>query len=197
VRVHTDGEVIDARRAIVCAGPWESELLPQLPVPLWVERQVNVWFGLRDRTLYSPRRSPVFIREMPGTHFVYGCPSLDGTTVKLAVHHEGARVDPESVPREITDEDVRPLRDHVARWLHGVDVRPQRAITCLYTNTPDQNFVIDTLPDVPQVTVVSACSGHGFKFATAVGDVAVDLAMLGGTERPIGAFSLRRFQHAA
>jgi sarcosine oxidase len=81
--------------------------------------------------------------------------------------------------------------------MHGVDARPLRAITCLYTNTPDQNFVIDTLPDAPQITVISACSGHGFKFAPVVGDIAVDLAMHGGTERAIGAFSLRRFEQVA
>jgi sarcosine oxidase len=197
VRVHLADQVIESRRAIVCAGPWASRLLPDLPVPLWVERQVNAWFATTDRELYSPPHFPAFIREMPGGHFVYGTPSLDGASLKLAVHHEGLHVDPDDVPREITDSDLRPLREHAVQSMHGVDARPLRAITCLYTNTPDQNFVIDTLPDAPQITVISACSGHGFKFAPVVGDIAVDLAMHGGTERAIGAFSLRRFEQVA
>jgi sarcosine oxidase len=197
VRVHTDGELIEARSAVVCAGPWASELLPELPVPLWVERQVNIWFPVRDPDLYSPHRCPVFIREMPGGRFIYGSPSLDGATIKLAVHHQGSRTDPNTVDRTISADDVGPLRDHVSRWMEGVEPRPVRGITCLYTNTPDSNFVIDTLPNAPQVTVISACSGHGFKFASVIGDVAVDLATQGGSARPIAAFSLRRFEHAA
>jgi sarcosine oxidase len=77
--------------------------------------------------------------------------------------------------------------------MRGLDATPVRAVTCLYTNTPDEHFVIDTLPGAPQVTVVSACSGHGFKFASIAGDIAVDLAVHGSTGRPVGAFSLRRF----
>jgi sarcosine oxidase len=198
VRIRTDdNDTITARRAVICAGPWTAALLPQFPVPLWVERQVNAWFNVADRELYSTTRCPVFIREMQGGHHLYGAPGLDGATIKLAVHHEGARVaDPDNPSRTITDDDTAPLSDHAAHWLHAVDPHPVRAITCLYTNTPDQHFVIDTLPDAPQITVISACSGHGFKFAAVIGDIAVDLAVGGGTQRPIGAFSLRRFQPA-
>jgi sarcosine oxidase len=197
VRIHTDAAVIEARAAVVCAGPWLSALLPGLAVPLTVERQVNAWFRAGDARLDSARRSPVFIREMPGGRLVYGAPSLDGETIKVALHHEGARVDPDGVPREVTGADIEPLRDHVTRWMRGVEPEVSRAITCMYTNTPDEHFVIDTLPGAPQIAVVSACSGHGFKFATIIGDVAADLALQGGTERPIAAFSLRRFQPAA
>jgi sarcosine oxidase len=197
VRIRTTAGSITARRAVVCAGPWTAALLPQFPVPLWVERQVNAWFQVSDRDLYSTARCPVFIREMPGGHHLYGAPGLDGASLKLAVHHDGARVvDPDNPPRAISGDDTRPLSDHAAHWLNAVEPHPVRAITCLYTNTPDQHFVIDTLPDAPQITVISACSGHGFKFAAVVGDIAVDLAVDGGTARPIAAFSLRRFQPA-
>jgi len=198
VRVHVEDGIIEARRAVVCAGPWTAELLPQLPVPLWVERQVNAWFPTREPDLYQPPRFPVFIRHEPGGRRIYGTPGLDGgATIKLAVHHEGARVQPDTVPREVTDADLAPLRQHVTEWMHAVDPTPLRSITCMYTNTPDENFVIDALPGAPQITVVSACSGHGFKFAGVIGDVAVDLAVDGGTARPIDAFSLRRFTQVA
>jgi sarcosine oxidase len=192
-RVHTDTGVVDARHVVVCAGAWTSQLLPSLPVPLRVERQVNAWFAPRDAALFAPQRCPVFIRELPGGRLVYGVPALDGSGVKLAVHHEGATVDPDAVPRDISTFDLAPLREHASRYMHGLDPEPVRAITCLYTDTPDEHFVIDTLPGAAQVTVVSACSGHGFKFAAIVGDVAVDLATAGATQRPIEAFALRRF----
>jgi sarcosine oxidase len=195
VRLRTDAGTIEARRAVVCAGAWTDQLLPELPLPLTVERQVTAWFAPRDAALHAPQRCPVFIRELPGQRFVYGLPAVDGE-VKLAVHHGGSPADPDAVAREITDADVAPLREHAAEWMHGVDPEPLRAVACLYTNTPDEHFVIDAMPGMPQVIVVSACSGHGFKFAGAIGDVAVDLAADGGTRRPIDAFSLRRFQPA-
>ena len=197
VRLHTATGIVDARHVAVCAGPWTSSLLPSLQVPLSVERQVTAWFAPQDTALYAPARFPVFIRERPRNHFVYGIPAIDGAGVKLAVHHEGPRVDPDDVAREVTEGDTQPLREHAAHHMHGLDPQPVRAVTCLYTNTPDEHFVIDTLPGEPRITVVSACSGHGFKFATVVGDVAVDLALHGATERPVAAFSLRRFAKTA
>jgi sarcosine oxidase len=191
--VHVEGgAVVEARRVVVCAGAWTSRLLPALPVALRVERQVTAWFAPRDPALHAPERCPVFIRELSGDHLVYGVPAIDGEGVKLAVHHEGAPADPDGVAREITAADLAPLREHALHCMHGLEPEPLRAVTCLYTNTPDEHFVVDTLPATPQITVVSACSGHGFKFAAIIGDVAVDLAT-GGTRRPIEAFSLRRF----
>ena len=178
VRLHLDdGTAIAARAAVVCAGPWTSSLLPDLPWRLRIERQVNAWFPVHDPAQFHPDRFPVFIRRIGGGRLVYGVPSLDSATVKLAVHHEGAPVDdPDTVPREITPEDIASLADYAETSMRGVDPHPVRAITCLYTNTPDEHFVIDALPDMPNVVVVSACSGHGFKFAPAIGEVAADLA---------------------
>lgn len=192
VRLHLDdGETLEARSAVVCAGPWTGRLLPDFPVPLRVERQVNAWFAVERAQDFSPAAFPVFIRELPGGHFVYGLPGLDGATVKLAVHHEGPTVDPDDVPRHISDDDLRPLRDHAAERLHGVRPEPVRAITCLYTNTPDERFVVDTMPGMPDVVVVSACSGHGFKFAPAVGDAAARLALSGSAGTEMQPFRLR------
>lgn len=180
-RLHiAGGDSIDALRVVVCAGPWTAALLPDLPVPLWVERQVNAWFSLRNDAAesFAPAAFPVFIRALPGSHHVYGVPSLDGgKSMKLAVHHEGARVaDPDNLPREVTGADLAPLRDYATTRLQGVEPHPVRAITCMYTNTTDESFVIDAVPGMPGVVVVSACSGHGFKFATAIGDAAAQLA---------------------
>jgi len=195
VRVHLAGaDPIDARHAVICAGPWTQRLLPDLPVPLRVERQVAAWFPVEDPAPFRPHAFPVFIRWLAGDRYVYGFPTLDGATLKLAVHHEGTLVDdPDAVPRAITEPDLQPLRDYAASRLRGVESNPVRAITCMYTNTPDEHFVIDAVPDLPGATLVSACSGHGFKFAPAVGEAAADLALDGATAAPVAPFSLRRF----
>lgn len=171
------GDPIDAARAVICAGPWTSRLVPDLHVPLRVERQVTAWFAVDDPEAYAPQRFPVFIRHLDSGRYVYGFPALDGATVKLAVHHEGAAVDdPDAVRREITDTDLQPLRDYAATHLRGVDGTAVRAITCMYTNTPDESFLVEAVPGLPGATVVSACSGHGFKFAPAIGELAAGLA---------------------
>ena len=179
VRLHlSGGEHIDARRAVVCAGPWTPALLPDLPVPLWVERQVNAWFPVEPAERFAAEAFPVFIRQLDSGRLVYGVPSRDGATIKLAVHHDGARTEPDTVPREVTAADLEPLQDFATTCMNGVAAQPVRAITCLYTNTPDEHFFIGPLPERPQVIAVSACSGHGFKFAPAIGEAAAGLAVV-------------------
>jgi sarcosine oxidase len=192
VRITTDGAVIEARSAVVCAGAWTARLLPELAPHLWVERQVNAWFPMHDAGEFAAEGFPVFIREMDDDHYLYGIPSPDGT-VKLAVHHEGVQVDPDTMSRDVTDDDLAPLRDHAQHWMLAMDANPVRSIVCMYTNTPDEHFVVDTLPHAQPITVVSACSGHGFKFAPIIGDIAADLALHGKTARDISRFSSSRF----
>jgi sarcosine oxidase len=185
VRVHLDdGTNLDARRAVVCAGAWLPALLPELPVPLWVERQVCAWFPISDGWPLAAGTFPVFIRQRNTTRgrLVYGVPAPDGASIKLAVHHEGARVDPDAVPREVTADDLRPLQEYVAAHMWGLEPHPVRAITCIYTNTPDEHFVVERMPGMGAVVVVSACSGHGFKFAPALGEAAASLALDGGAD---------------
>jgi len=193
-RVHVrGGEVLDAAHVVVCAGPWTAQVLPELALPLRVERQVTAWFAVDDAAAFAPEAFPVFIRELPGGRLVYGIPSLDGATVKLAVHHEGDTVDPDTVSREVTERDLAPLRDFAAQWLRGVEPRAVRAVTCLYTDTPDEHFVVDRLPDGAAATLVSACSGHGFKFAPAVGEAVAGMALGGPVPGGLSPFSLGRF----
>jgi sarcosine oxidase len=165
-------------------------------VPLRVERQVTAWFPVHDAGAFAPSRFPLFIRELPGAHFVYGIPSLDGSTVKLAVHHQGETVDPDAVRRDVGDADLQPLRDFAAQHMRGVAPEPVRATTCLYTNTPDEHFVVDRLPGDPRIAVLSACSGHGFKFAPVLGEAAAAMVTGAATAHDLSRFTLRRFTAA-
>jgi sarcosine oxidase len=192
VEVVTDEgrEMFDA--AVIAAGPWTHELLDWLP--LTVERQVLVWFAIDERADWlTPGRFPVFIRRADDIGDVYGFPSLDGVSVKIALHHEGDATDPQHVLREVSDGELDPLRRYVRTRLRGVSQNVVRTVTCMYTNTPDGHFAIGLDPKDPRVTVLSACSGHGFKFSPVIGDIAADLVSGGRTPRDISHFSLERF----
>ncbi len=192
VEVVTDGARESFDAAVIAAGPWMGELIDWLP--LTVERQVLAWFAIdRGADWLVPERFPVFIRQADDIGDVYGFPTLDGISVKIARHHQGDGTDPDHVRREVKEDELEPLRRYVATRLRGVTPRVMRSVTCMYTNTPDGHFVIGHHPDDARVTLISACSGHGFKFAPVIGDIAADLVCDGRTSRDISHFSLKRF----
>lgn len=177
---------------VVAAGPWTPELVPWLP--LKVERQVHAWLSIaRDADWFAPDRFPVFIRQTEAFGDVYGFPTLDGASVKVGRHHNGDFTDPDHIRRQVGDADLDPLRLMAATYLRGVSGHVRRTLTCLYTNTPDHNFTVDFAPDDDRVVLISACSGHGFKFAPVIGDIAADLVCDGKTRRDISHFSAARF----
>jgi len=180
---------------VVAAGPWTPELIDW--IPLSVERQVHVWFSTaRDADWFGPDRFPAFVRQTLEGGFMYGIPSLDGKTVKVGRHHDGEITTPDTIRRRVDDFDIDPLRLLAATYLRGVSGHVTRTLTCMYTNTPDGHFVIDFAPGDKQVVVISACSGHGFKFAPVIGDIAADLVCDGETKRDISRFSAARFAAA-
>jgi sarcosine oxidase len=192
VRVMTSDATIDASTVVVAAGPWLKTLLPALAVPIRVTRQAVGWFGPSDPTAFTPDKFPVFLCETAhGIH--YGFP-LDARGFKVAKHHHDDRaVDPDAVDRAVTAYDESLIRGFLADHLPAADGPLAAATTCLYTMTPDGDFILDRLPEAPQVIVASPCSGHGFKFAPVVGDIVADLVIDGATRRNIGRFSLGRF----
>jgi len=178
--------------AVIATGPWMPELAGRLP--LAVERQVLAWFQVQAGAEWlSPDRFPVFIRETRVPGEVYGFPTLDGTSVKIARHHGGEPADPNALRREVTDADLDPLRMFITTYLRGVTRHVTRSAVCMYTNTPDGHFVLDLHPDDPRIVLISTCSGHGFKFAPVIGDIAADLATGGRTSRDISHFAAARF----
>jgi sarcosine oxidase len=193
VDVVADGSRDTFDAVVIAAGPWMHELVDWLP--LTVERQVMAWFAIDPNveSALTPDRFPVFIRQAHDIGDVYGFPTLDGVSVKVARHHEGDATDPQHVSRDVGDSELGPLRRYVRTRLHGVTQRVVRTVTCMYTNTPDRHFAIGLHPEDARVTVLSACSGHGFKFAPVVGDIAADLVTDGRTSRDISRFSLTRF----
>lgn len=190
VRINTDRAVIEAGAAIVSVGPWTKTLLPDLPVPLRVTRQVMAWFAPRAPTQFS--RFPVFLLESRhGIH--YGFPLLENG-MKVAKHyHRDETVQPDASNQMVSTDDEAVIRAALAEHLPDANGSLLSAKTCLYTMTPDGDFVIDRLPDCPNILVASPCSGHGFKFAGVVGEVLADLATTGATAHDISRFRLARF----
>jgi sarcosine oxidase len=197
VRVITDRGTVEAGAAIVAAGAWTKSLLPEFGATLRVTREVMGWFAMPDGDPSSAGQLPVFIIESRhGMH--YGIPSPPGasgpTEIKVAKHHHrNETVDPDAYDRTVSAEDEALIRAAIAEHLPVANGELTAAKTCLYTMTPDGDFLIDHLPGAPNVVVASPCSGHGFKFAPVIGEVLADLATTGTTAHDIGRFSLRRF----
>jgi sarcosine oxidase len=197
VRVITDRGTVEAGAAIVAAGAWTKSLLPEFGATLRVTREVMGWFAMADGDPSSAGLLPVFIIESRhGMH--YGIPSPRGvsgsTGIKVAKHHHrNETVDPDAYDRTVSAEDEALIRAAIADHLPVANGELTAAKTCLYTMTPDGDFLIDHLPGAPNVIVASPCSGHGFKFAPVIGEVLADLATTGTTAHDIGRFSLRRF----
>jgi len=193
-RVVTGRDVVETSAVIVTAGARVKSLLPDLPAPLRITRQVLAWFEPRDTAMFSADRFPVFMIESPhGFH--YGFPMDPHRGVKLGKHHHlDETVNPDNYDRTVSPRDERAIRVALENYIPAADGKLIAATTCLYTVAPDGDFIIDTLPGWPQVVIGSPCSGHGFKFAPLIGEILADLATSGQTKRDIARFRLARFQ---
>ncbi len=190
VTTESGGESFDA--AVISAGAWVRDFVPALPVS--IERQPMLWLSLQSGVdWFTPERFPVWLREGTPQGDAYGVPSLDGRSIKVGLHHGGDPTQPDTVNRTVTDRDLDPIRLFVTQYLRGVTRHVARSVVCMYTNTPDRHFVIDFHPESSRAVVLSPCSGHGFKFAPVIGDIAADLVLEGRTARDISRFSLKRF----
>ena len=191
VELQTSNGTQVAGKVIFCAGPWNGELLRGL-LPLRCERQVPLWFSSGGQDAFSPPKMPVFIMEEEKGVFYYGIPDV-GHGVKVARTHGGEVSEPDDVRREVTEQDVAPVRRFIAKRMARLDGPPIASTTCTYSNTPDLNFAVGVHPADQKVVVVSACSGHGFKFGSVLGEIAAALAADEKVGFDIGFLSPGRF----
>ena len=191
VEVETEKETYEAGGLVFAAGAWTGSLLPRL-LPLTCERQVQFWFEAPAGGAFATGRLPVFISEEDSSHYFYGIPDV-GHGVKVARTHGGTPTDPERMDRRVTDADLEPVRTFMARRLPKLVPNPIASAPCIYTNTPDSNFVVDFHPQDERVVVMSACSGHGFKFSSVLGEVAADFVTKRGTDFDVSFLRLGRF----
>ena len=199
VMVVTDRDRYAADRVVVAAGAWLPALAgSSIARHFRVYRQQMYWFAIDgDPAAFYPSRFPVFIWELQGrSKGLYGIPALDGAAggVKVASEQFDAATEADAVPLPVSAAAIAAVHaELVAPFVRGLAARSVKAVSCLYTVTPDFGFVIDTHPDSERVLIVAACSGHGFKHSPAIGEAAATWAEHGGTPFGLAAFGFARF----
>ena len=194
VQVRTDRDTYTAGRLVVTAGPWAANLVPELAAYAVPERQVMGWFQPKHPELYAADAFPVFgVFTEEGRYYGFPSHAVPGFKIGRA-HHLLQKVDPDAIDREVHPEDEDILRQVVNRYFPLAAGKLLDGKTCMYTNTPDGHFMIGTLDGQPQVSVAAGFSGHGFKFASVIGEIMADLAQNGATEHDINLFRLDRFK---
>jgi sarcosine oxidase len=192
LRVQTTQGSFDAPQVVVCAGAWTKPLLGGTDLPLEVERQVSHWFAPIGNTSFGPSEMPVAMWELDRGQILYTTPDV-GRGVKAGFHHGGEVTTGESVRRAVAPSEVEEMRHAFGRLVPLAAGESRGSAVCLYTNTPDAHFVIDWHPADPRVLIVTACSGHGFKFSAAIGEVAADLVEGKPPSIDLSPFRLARF----
>lgn len=193
VRVETDRGSYEASDLVLAAGAWNYKLADALDGLAVPERQVLSWFQPTSPALFQPDTFPVWNLSVPEGRF-YGFPVHDVPGMKLGkYHHRDEQIDPDEWDRDPNAEDERVLREFAERYFPEGTGSTMGLATCMFTNSPDEHFIIDSLPNHPQVTVAAGFSGHGFKFASVIGEILADLTTDDETDHPIDMFRLSRF----
>ena len=194
VKVVTHRGEYRARKMIVASGAWVAELMPSLARHFTVERQTLYWFAPATAPQsFTPERCPVHLWQFDGGEFFYGFPDM-GDGIKVARHYGGAVTSAAGVDRTVSDQEVDDIRSLVRRFLPDADGKLLRRDVCLYTNTADQHFWIDWVAQHDgnrRVLLVSPCSGHGFKFASVIGEIAADMVIEGASRFDLSLFESR------
>lgn len=201
VRVMTSKGSYHTKKLIITAGAWAGQVIKQLNVPLKITRQVIVWVEPETPALFTPDQFPCWLLTGDQTEGAwYGFPYLSGSKfpgpagLKFALHHPADETDPDLLNRDIRPEELEKIIDEAKKYFIPAGYKVVAAKTCLYTNSPDEHFIIDHLPGYDkEVTIACGFSGHGFKFASVIGEILAELAMKGRTELPIEFLGLKRF----
>lgn len=194
VRIHTEKGPYTADKLIMSSGAWSGKWLAKtgLHLPLQPRRQTVGWFQA-DEALYKDSVFPAFFVET-GAAVFYGFPSFDACGLKLGRHDDGQATDPDRINREfgIYPEDEGDIRRFLEEFMPQAAGRLVRGRVCLYTKTPDDHFIVDLHPEYAHVVIAAGFSGHGFKFASVIGEVLSQLATDGKTAHDISPFAITR-----
>ncbi len=199
--VETANETVEADRLVIAAGAWAGALLRDLRLPLSIRRKVLAWIDPETPEHFAPGYFPVFA---VADSFFYGFPNIAGHGVKIAIHlGEGRTVANPSVPAAAPGaDDLEPILKMASQYLPGLASgvadglsRVLRAVTCFYTMTPDEHFILDRHPSIENVWFAAGFSGHGFKFAPVIAEALADLCVKGSAAAPVDFLRIgRRFE---
>lgn len=186
----------NAGRLVITTGPWAGEMLDGLGIPLQVWRIVNCHFEPDEQTRFLPENFPVYLLEVPEGEY-YGFPLLPGEGIKLGRHDVGEPTTPQMINRTVYPAEIQMLKNVVDKYMAGGAAFFKWSLTCMYTITPDRNFVLDRHPTRPNVVYGCGFSGHGFKFAAAIGEILSQMAVDGQTTQSIEFLAASRFNKDA
>ena len=189
--VHTEDSQFRGRKVIVTAGAWTSSLLSELNLPLTVTKQQACYYKPVDVALFQLDQFPVFTEITTENEFMYGIPNFGKNGVKIARHGMGQSVSPDSCNRTPDSDYIQRIDTYLRERIPELG-NTVHAEVCLYTETPDEDFVIDVHPDCPDLLIAAGFSGHGFKFCSLVGRIMSELALTGETAFDISPFRIDR-----
>lgn len=185
---------IEAQAAIITAGAWAGRALKDLGLPLHVRRKTLWWQRLQHPAEFTPEKLPVFISDS-SIGGIYGFPCVDGASLKIANHLEGEVVDPDHVDRTTHLGENADVVELAAQLFPDATPDVVKSAVCLYMMTPDTDFILDRYPGMPNVAIGAGFSGHGFKFAPAVGEELAKL-VTNPAYQTQSRFQLNRFKPA-
>jgi len=189
LHLETSRAAYTADKLVICGGAWAYKLVPPLTGKAVPERQVLIWLETKQPRWFTPKRFPVW-NAMVGEGRFYGFPEFNpnGDTPGMKFgrwHHLNQICDPDTLDRDVHDEDEQILRTFAERYFPAAAGQTLDMQVCMFTNTKDEHWLLDTLPDRPQVAVAAGFSGHGFKMASVIGEIMADLAQNGTTTHDI------------
>jgi sarcosine oxidase len=187
-----DGERIEVGSAVISVGAWIGDLLPDVAEDLRLTRQPLMWFQPLNPALVRAERMPAFLFQTP-SDLIYGLPDVCNTGVKAAIHHSGGPLSSAEQARGVVSRaEVDHLQGMLRRYVPAAAGTLVDSSVCIYTRSPDGHFLVGLHPKAPQLVIASPCSGHGFKFASVMGEILADLAIDRKTDRQISLFNVAR-----
>jgi len=201
ILLKTDKQTYQCDKLIITAGAWAGKMIPGLADKIKVTRQFVAWIKTKNDDQFELNKFPCWMIGDDEKHgCYYGFPLLDTKKfgepagLKLAHHFPLQITDPDNVNRQTTEDDIKNVQYCLVNYLPGALDSFLSNKICLYANSPDENFIIDKLPGFEDsVSIACGFSGHGFKFASVVGEILAELAIDGRTRFPIGFLSAKRF----
>jgi sarcosine oxidase len=192
VMVTTPRGRYSAARLLLATGPWMLDTLRRVGVPATAERIVMHWFApARDAGAFDAARSPLALWAF-GRNAAFASFPIEAGEIKTTIHHGGEPTTPDTVRRDVAPDEIASMRTMLERFLPGANGSHRRSAVCLYTNVQGGDFLIDAHPEHPQVLLASPCSGFGFKFASAIGELLAELLVDGKTAWDLRPFGIER-----
>ena len=193
IRIKTSKAEYETAKMVICAGAWNSKILTELDLPLTVKRKTLAWLEADQPEQFQVGKFPIFLADTP-SGLLYGFPISGRSGLKIANHNSaGPPTDPDHVDREFHEADANDAKEFASKHLNGISTNLLEGRICLYTLTPDENFIIDLHPENQNIAVAAGFSGHGFKFAPVVGEILSNLILKGETDYPLDKFRFSRF----